>query len=29
LLSIEVETFESSELPPDLAVIPAAKPGSK
>ena len=29
LLSIEVETFESSELPPDLAAIPAAKPGSK
>jgi len=29
LLSIEVETFEASELPPDLAAIPAAKPGSK
>jgi orotate phosphoribosyltransferase len=29
LLAIEVETFEADKLPPDLAAIPATKPGSK
>jgi len=29
LLAIQVETFESNNLPPDLAAIPAMKPGSK
>jgi orotate phosphoribosyltransferase len=29
LLSLEVETFPADQLPPDLAKIPAAKPGSK
>jgi orotate phosphoribosyltransferase len=29
LLSLEVETFEADKLPPDLAKIPAVKPGSK
>jgi orotate phosphoribosyltransferase len=29
LLSLQVETFEPTELPPDLAKIPAVKPGSK
>src|SRR5664280_2722348 len=29
LLSLAVEAFESDKLPPDLAAIPAAKPGSK
>jgi orotate phosphoribosyltransferase len=29
LLSLNVETFEPTKLPPDLARIPAAKPGSK
>jgi orotate phosphoribosyltransferase len=29
LLSLKVETFEPDNLPPDLAKIPAAKPGSK
>lgn len=29
LLALNVETFEADKLPPDLAVIPAAKPGSK
>jgi orotate phosphoribosyltransferase len=29
LLSLRVETFKPEQLPPDLAAIPAAKPGSK
>jgi orotate phosphoribosyltransferase len=29
LLSLQVETFEPAKLPPDLAKIPAVKPGSK
>ncbi len=29
LISLRVETFEPDKLPPDLAKIPAAKPGSK
>jgi orotate phosphoribosyltransferase len=29
LTRLNVETFESDELPPDLAVTPAVKPGSK
>jgi orotate phosphoribosyltransferase len=29
LLSLRVETFEPTKLPPDLAAIPANKPGSK
>ena len=29
LLALQVETFEPSKLPPDLAAIPAVKPGSK
>jgi orotate phosphoribosyltransferase len=29
LLSLEVEAFPADQLPPDLAAIPAAKPGSK
>jgi len=29
LLQIQVETFEPDKLPPELAVIPAMKPGSK
>lgn len=29
LLPIEVETFDSANLPPDLEAIPAIKPGSK
>jgi orotate phosphoribosyltransferase len=29
LLAIKVETFEPNNLPPDLAAIPAMKPGSK
>ena len=29
LLSLAVEAFESDKLPPDLAAIPPAKPGSK
>lgn len=29
LLSLTVEAFEPDKLPPDLAAIPAAKPGSK
>jgi orotate phosphoribosyltransferase len=29
LLSLNVETFSADKLPPDLAAIPAAKPGSK
>ncbi|MGO8930163.1 MAG: orotate phosphoribosyltransferase [Limisphaerales bacterium] len=28
LISLQVETFEPDRLPPDLAAIPAAKPGS-
>ena len=29
LLSLKVEAFEADKLPPDLAAIPATKPGSK
>jgi orotate phosphoribosyltransferase len=29
LISLQVETFEPTKLPPDLAKIPALKPGSK
>jgi len=29
LISLQVETFEPTKLPPDLAAIPAMKPGSK
>ena len=29
LIALNVETFEPSNLPPDLAKIPAVKPGSK
>ena len=29
LVQLEVENFEADNLPPDLAAIPAAKPGSK
>ena len=29
LLAMRVETFAADNLPPDLAAIPAAKPGSK
>lgn len=29
LISMQVETFEPTKLPPDLAEIPAVKPGSK
>jgi orotate phosphoribosyltransferase len=29
LISLQVETFEADNLPPDLAKIPATKPGSK
>jgi len=29
LIALQVETFEPDKLPPDLAKIPAAKPGSK
>src|SRR5271170_1653256 len=29
LISLRVETFEAEKLPPDLAAIPAIKPGSK
>jgi orotate phosphoribosyltransferase len=29
LISLQVETFEPAKLPPDLAKIPAVKPGSK
>ncbi len=29
LISLQVETFEPDQLPPDLAAIPAAKPGSR
>ena len=29
LISLQVETFDPANLPPDLAKIPAVKPGSK
>ena len=29
LISLQVETFEANQLPPDLAALPAAKPGSR
>jgi orotate phosphoribosyltransferase len=29
LISLQVETFELNQLPPDLATIPAVKPGSR
>ncbi|HAV62661.1 MAG TPA: hypothetical protein DCY13_09875 [Verrucomicrobiales bacterium] len=29
LIQLKVETFESDRLPPDLAALPAVKPGSK
>jgi len=29
LISLQVETFKPDQLPPDLAEIPAMKPGSK
>jgi orotate phosphoribosyltransferase len=29
LISVQVETFEPDQLPPDLAAIPAVKPGSR
>jgi orotate phosphoribosyltransferase len=29
LLSLNVEAFPADKLPPDLAAIPAVKPGSK
>jgi orotate phosphoribosyltransferase len=29
LLALKVEAFEADKLPPDLAAIPAVKPGSK
>jgi orotate phosphoribosyltransferase len=29
LISLQVETFEPDQLPPDLAAIPATKPGSR
>jgi orotate phosphoribosyltransferase len=29
LIQLNVETFEANQLPPDLAAIPAMKPGSK
>jgi orotate phosphoribosyltransferase len=29
LISLQVETFDPNQLPPDLAAIPAAKPGSR
>jgi orotate phosphoribosyltransferase len=29
LISLQVEAFEPNHLPPDLAVIPAVKPGSR
>jgi len=29
LVKLNVETFESDKLPPDLAATPAIKPGSK
>ena len=29
LIALEVEAFEPEKLPPDLAALPAVKPGSK
>jgi orotate phosphoribosyltransferase len=29
LISLHVETFDPAQLPPDLALLPATKPGSK
>jgi orotate phosphoribosyltransferase len=29
LIALQVETFDSARLPPDLAKTPAVKPGSK
>jgi len=29
LIALQVETFEADQLPPDLAILPAVKPGSK
>jgi len=29
LIALKVEAFEADKLPPDLAAIPAVKPGSK
>jgi orotate phosphoribosyltransferase len=29
LIAMQVEAFEPAKLPPDLAAIPAVKPGSK
>ena len=29
LIALQVETFEPNHLPPDLANLPAVKPGSK
>ncbi len=29
LIALKVETFDPNHLPPDLAAIPAVKPGSK
>ena len=29
LISLRVETFDPGNLPPDLALLPAVKPGSK
>lgn len=29
LITLDVETFEADKLPPDLAAVPAVKPGSK
>ena len=29
LMSLQVETFDPANLPPDLAVIPPVKPGSR
>jgi orotate phosphoribosyltransferase len=29
LITLQVETFKPDKLPPDLAAIPAVKPGSK
>jgi orotate phosphoribosyltransferase len=29
LISLRVETFEPNQLPPDLAAMPAVKPGSR
>ena len=29
LIALQVETFDPNKLPPDLAAVPAVKPGSK